>query len=432
VPPAGIVACRRTPAIPFLKSATELILLSSVPGSAETGAATSTVASDATRRAFVFIVCSLGGMTFSTSTLSPTGRVSQVCHATVRYTPPVDRIIGQPQAVEQLERALASERVHHAWIFSGPFGVGKCTTAIELARSLLDPEGRLAGRNDPTTHPDLHLIYKELALFSDNPALRSRKLLNIPLDLLRERMIGGKTGDDKYHDAPAYRTPLESRRKVFIIDEAELIDVTAQNALLKTLEEPPADTCIILVTNRPDRLLETIHSRSQTVRFHPLDDDALRTWFERSGLEVSGDERDWIVGFCEGSPGVATVAAEYGFHGWQQRLSPMLAEAWSGRYPATLGPTMAELVDEFAKAWEKNHDNASKDAANKSGARHMFRLLTWDARARLQAACREEADPQAMIDVIDLVAAAEQQLDANVNMKHVFENLATQTVLSAP
>ena len=94
----------------------------------------------------------------------------------------MDTILGQDRAVDILHAALRSERMHHAWIFSGPKGVGKLTCAVELARLLLDPDagpdlsGRLSVDPEGKTsrliaadsHPDLHVIRKELALFSDD------------------------------------------------------------------------------------------------------------------------------------------------------------------------------------------------------------------------------------------------------------------------
>ncbi|MHC4989528.1 MAG: DNA polymerase III subunit [Planctomycetota bacterium] len=346
----------------------------------------------------------------------------------------MDRILGQDDALAIIRRSLRSGRMHHAWIFSGPVGVGKCTTALELAKIMLDPdateqvdpESRAARLVETRSHPDLHLIYKELALYSDNPSLRQRKLLNIPLDLLRERMLGGRTSDDRMHDAAAYRTPIEAPSKVFVIDEAELIDVTGQNALLKTLEEPPAATFIFLITSRPERLLPTIRSRSQSVRFGPLNPPELRQWLDCAALDVPADELAWIEGFCDGSPGVAKLAADFGFSQWQQTLEPMIDGLQRGRFPAPMGETLAALVDEFAQSWVKQQQNASKDAANKMGARHLLRLLAAHARQRLSDACATGGDPMPWLRVVDLLLAAEQDLDANVNLKHLFENLVAQ------
>ena len=347
----------------------------------------------------------------------------------------LDRILGQPAAVETLTAGLRSERLHHAWIFSGPKGVGKFTTAMELAGILLDPGaretleaapgGETARLIEAGAHPDLHVIRKELALYSEHARLRDRKLLNIPIDLLRERMIGGDI-EGKFHDAPAYRTPVLGHRKVFIIDEAELIDRVGQNALLKTLEEPPARTYIVLVTSRPQRLLPTVRSRCQHVRFAPLDDEALGAWLDRSGLELGPGERAWTERFCEGAPGLAQLAAEYGFHEWQTRLDPMLAQLDRGRFPAEMGQAMADLVEAFAVAWVKRHDNASKDAANKDGARFVLALLAAHARCGLDGAIEDDAARPGWLAVIDLISSAEQELYANVNLKLVLENLVVQ------
>jgi DNA polymerase-3 subunit delta' len=352
----------------------------------------------------------------------------------------MDQILGQDSAIEVLRSALRSGRLHHAWIFSGPRGVGKFTCAVAFARILLDPDAapNLAGEIeadphsrtsrliDAGSHPDLHVIRKELALFSDNPELRRKKLANIPIDVLREHIIGGKTGDDRIHEAPAYHTAALGHGKVFIIDEAELIDDTGQNALLKTLEEPPPQTYLILVTARPERLAATIRSRCQHVRFGSLDRSAMRAWFERSGPDVDAEERAWIEQFCDGSPGLAQLAADYDFYEWEKTLAPMLGRLDRGGFPATMGQVLAEIVEGFASAWVKTHRNASKDAANKDGAAHVFALLASHARRKLSESCARGEDPGVALAMIDRLRDAERQLASNVNLKHVLENLVVQ------
>ncbi|MHC4219396.1 MAG: DNA polymerase III subunit, partial [Planctomycetota bacterium] len=252
----------------------------------------------------------------------------------------LDHILGQPKALETLTAGLRSGRIHHAWIFSGPKGVGKFTTAMTLARVLLDPKAD----DDPNTapdpetvrlirdglHPDLHVICKELALYSDDTSLQKRKLMNIPVGVLREHLIGGQVGE-KFHEARAYMTPVRGHAKVFIIDEAELIVRVGQNALLKTLEEPPPRTYIFLITSRPQRLFPTIHSRCQHVQFVELDPEAMGVWFKRSGLDLEGPQRRWVEQFAQGSPGLAKLAAGHGFYEWQVTLNPMLKELDQGR-----------------------------------------------------------------------------------------------------
>jgi DNA polymerase III subunit delta' len=348
-------------------------------------------------------------------------------------------ILGQQRAIDLLQAALRAQRVHHAWIFAGPPGVGKFTAAVEFARVLLDPSAgpNLAGviEADPAsmasqlidagTHPDLHIIRKELALFSDNRELRAKKLLNIPIDLLRERMLGGTSGG-QVHEAAAYRTAAHGHGKVFIIDEAELLDDTSQNALLKTLEEPPRETYIILITSRPDRLLPTIRSRCQIVQFHRLDAQAMAAWLQRAKLDAAPAEREWIERFADGSPGAATLAAEHGFFAWRETLSPMIKLLERGSYPDAMGETLAEIVEQFAVNWVKTHENASKDAANKDGARHLLSILAGYARARLAQSAARGLDTRAWTDLIELLRETERRMYANVNMKLLLENLVVQ------
>ena len=350
------------------------------------------------------------------------------------------QILGQPNAIEALNGALRSGRVHHAWVFAGPKGVGKFTTAVVFARRLLDPQVDSSSESsfevdqqtetsrliDAGAHPDLHIIQKELALFSDNPDLRNKKLMNIPLDLLRERVIGGQTSDGRTHEAPAYRTPTLGHGKVFIIDEAELLGPEAQNALLKTLEEPPSNTYIILISSQPQRLYATIRSRCQHVPFSPLDGEAMNEWLNSAGLDVDEQQRTWIEHYSQGSPGTAKLAAEYGFHQWQVALAPMLADLADGHYPAQMGQTLAELVEAFASAWVDQHENASKDAANKDGAKHLLAMLAAHARRRLAADAENGNDPEYSMRIIDLLREAEWQLEAHVNMKVLLENLVVQ------
>lgn len=239
-------------------------------------------------------------------------------------------------------------------------------------------------------------------------------------------MLGGRTGDQREHEAAAYRTAAMGHGKVFIIDEAELLDQYAQNSLLKTLEEPPAETYIFLITSRPERLLPTILSRCQHVRFGPLVKAALDGWFDRARLEVDERERGWIEKYCAGSPGMALLAAEYGFHAWWETLGPMLTDVLRGRFPSKMGETMAALVDEFAETWVKNHDNASKDAANKDGLRHLLSLLAAYARRSLQKQTAGDGRSDYWLEVIDLIRHTERLSEANVNLKQLLENLAVQ------
>ncbi len=350
------------------------------------------------------------------------------------------RIIGQDIALAALRSAMRTGRFHHAWILAGPRGVGKCTTAVELAKVLLDPEGDLAALGlgnaannnvqhmvDAGMHPDLHVIRKELALYSESAAVRNRKQMNIPIDVLREHMLGGDVGK-KHQEAAAYRTSALGHGKVFIIDEAELLAREAQNTMLKTLEEPPARTYIFLVTAHPERLYPTILSRCQQVRFHRLDDAAMQQWAAEALADIPAQQRKWILQFAQGSPGMALRAVQFGFERWQLQLEPMLDTLNSGDFPLEMGKLLGDLVEQYAEQWVKNNTNASKDAANKDGCGVLLSLLGLHARTQmLNAATADDGDlTERWTIVIDLLRESELQMRSNVNHKLALENLVAQ------
>lgn len=347
--------------------------------------------------------------------------------------PSLSDILGQDRAVATLRGALGAGRVHHAWVFHGPQGVGKMTAAGAFAAMLLDPTlaPNLAGELEPDpgsetarliaagVHPDLHIVTKELALFSDDAQVRSRKLMTIPRQVIDEHLI-----------RPAALTARVSAGaragKVFVVDEAELLDEGTQNAVLKTLEEPAPGTVIILVTSRESRLLPTIRSRCQRVAFNALDEASMRAWAKRDErMRAAGEEqREWLLMFADGSPGRAANALAQGLFSWSRTLAPMLEDASRGRFSPDMGKTMADLIEQYAQAWVDARENASKDAANKDGARQMFALLAHEARRALREA-RTPDDAERALHAIDRLGECERNIDSNVNPKFAFEELAS-------
>jgi DNA polymerase III subunit delta' len=349
-------------------------------------------------------------------------------------------ILGQSRALAALGRALAGGHVHHAWIFHGPTGVGKRRTAEEFARILLDPQATAADRAacraprgtavarllDAGTHPDFHVVRKELAALSDSRELRDRKQTNIPLDLLRERMIGGVSGDGRHHESAVFRTAALGNGKVFVVDEAELLEAESQNALLKTLEEPPAGTVVVLVTDQEDRLLPTIRSRCQRIPFGPLDAEAMRAWWEGAGPEVPAGDREFVTAFAEGAPGMAMLAARHGIAAWQAELAPLFDALESGRFPPGLSDRMAELADGFAKSIVDEDENASKEAANRQAVRLIARLLGLRVRRALREAGEDHGALARWLGAGEALAEFERQVRSNVNLKQAFANLVAQ------
>lgn len=160
-----------------------------------------------------------------------------------------EAVRGQPAAVELLSRAVESGRVAHAYAFVGPSGVGRKLTALAFARALLCPSRgcgrcRSCAQIGEGTHPDCHLILPDGQ--------------NIKIDQVREL------------ERLAALTPHAGPYKLFILDDAERLTPQAASALLKTLEEPPARTVLVLILSQVRALPATIRSRCQLVRFAPL------------------------------------------------------------------------------------------------------------------------------------------------------------------
>ncbi|MDI6831962.1 MAG: DNA polymerase III subunit delta' [Actinomycetota bacterium] len=198
-----------------------------------------------------------------------------------------EAVFGQDRAVAILRGMLERGEVPHALLFTGPRGVGKRTTALLFSAALLCPSGTPDAcpsclRVARGTHPDLHLVEPEGAQI----------LIEQVRDLERELSL----------------KPQEARRKVAVIDEAASMNESAANAFLKTLEEPPPGTCIILVTAAAEGLLPTIASRCQEVRFSPLGRREVEEYLRRE-MGMSSEEAERLARLSGGIFGRALLWA---------------------------------------------------------------------------------------------------------------------------
>lgn len=179
-----------------------------------------------------------------------------------------DDIVGHARALEPLQRALAADRLHHSLLFHGPEGVGKRRTAFALAAAIQCTEQPGSGCGVCPACRRVLQGYEKNRLQDRTqaraPALHADVLFYPP----RRRQIQIDQVQDLCREA-AYR-PYEGRKRVFIVDPADRMNREAANALLKTLEEPPPSTLLILITAHPQGLLATLRSRCQDVRFAPL------------------------------------------------------------------------------------------------------------------------------------------------------------------
>ena len=334
------------------------------------------------------------------------------------YTSLVETILGQSVAIESLLQSARGPRRHHAWIFSGPFGVGKYTTAIKFAELIL--QTKLGSDALVGSCRDVHVIRKEDVAWSQNPVLQRKKQTNIPLDLLRERMIGGHTSDGKHHDSIAFKTPIVGSEKVFIIDEAELLDEAGQNALLKTLEEPPGSTTIILVTCREDLLLPTIRSRCQTVVFLPLDGVAMERWSKQGCSDMDRGDLSWAIMFSCGSPGLVCEAIESKLPQLARSLAPFLSLEEPKDY-ATASERLLLFVESNVARWTKDNTNTSKEAANRRAMNLLLLLFGMSSRQLVRG-----SHPRVGVSAAGVLVNIEQQLKTNISIKVLVESLAAR------
>lgn len=347
--------------------------------------------------------------------------------APVKVPPPLslDEVIGQSRAATVLRQAMSSGRMHHAWIFFGPVGVGKHTAARALAAELLmqgDASGEARALLEQGTHPDLHLVSKELAAVSRVAEIRDRKQTNIPLEVLKEFLI-----------EPAARSRVVRSQspigKVFIIDEAHILDVKGQNTLLKLIEEPPEGTLLILVTSDEHKLLATVRSRCQRVGFVPLTDTGMQQWMMSRSMTLPEEQRVWLTGYANGSPGMLISAIDNGLYAWHQALAPMLdALEMQPLRAASLGPAMAKCVDERAAAVVKANPDASKETANRVWGKRMIAFVAERIRKQLAVASRGKdfARAERLARQLDACFDAERHLDNNVLPGAVLDNLSAQ------
>ncbi|MFA5787596.1 MAG: DNA polymerase III subunit delta' [Actinomycetota bacterium] len=198
-----------------------------------------------------------------------------------------DPIVGHEAAVESLRRMVSARRVPHALLFAGPSGTGRGTVATALAAALNCAADGCGGCESCAkvargVHPDVHVIEPE-----------GEQLLVEEVRAVREE---------------AFRSRHEGRAKIFIVREADRMNATAANALLKVLEEPPADVVFVLLASSPEDLLPTVRSRCRSIDFHDASPaEVRRALVDRYG--VAEEQAVWAVAAAQGRLGRAVALA---------------------------------------------------------------------------------------------------------------------------
>ncbi len=324
-------------------------------------------------------------------------RVAVVALALYRKYRPATfaEVVGQEHVTEPLRTALAAGRINHAYLFSGPRGCGKTSSARILARSLNCVQG-------PTPDP-CGVCESCIALAPEGPG----SLDVVELDAASH---GGVDDTRELRDR-AFYMPAQSRYRVFIIDEAHMVTTQGFNALLKIVEEPPEHLVFIFATTEPDKVLTTIRSRTHHYPFRLIPPATLRTLLEKLCAEES----------VAVAPAVFPLVIRAGGGSARDSLS-VLDQLLAGAGPegvtyaeavALLGVTDAALLDEMVDALAAADGAAVFGAVDKVvEAGHDPRRFAADLLQRLRDLVILAQVPQAAGN--GLIDAPEDQLTAMV------------------
>jgi DNA polymerase-3 subunit delta' len=332
-------------------------------------------------------------------------------------------IVGHEQSIRTLQRAIANKALAHAYLFSGQEGIGKKKTALALAAAVNCPNAKPEGgcgvcpscrRIVALTHADVHIVMPEseneqlLATWSTKEVEKASD--EIKIDQIRQAQ------------ERLSLTPSEGAKKILIVDGAETLNVSAQNAFLKTLEEPPGDALIILITAMPQSLLPTIRSRCQEITFHPLPRNTLaRALAQRR--EFSEEDAWFIAALAQGSMGRGLeMDVEQ-----EKTTRDEVATLWTGLGQMGPGETLS-LAEALAKDRERLERlieigiEALRDTLvyRETGEERLL------VHARAQQLYRQIADqyssPRLLADM-ELFKASRDLLDRRVSAQLVAENL---------
>jgi DNA polymerase-3 subunit delta' len=287
-------------------------------------------------------------------------------------------IFCQDKAISTLQRAFATGRMPHAYIFAGTEGIGKFKTAYEWGRLLLcekpvikedfaDSCERCESCKlfEADSHPDFNPVYKELIQFTREGKGKTTPVY-LPIDVIREFLI------EKMPTRPTL-----SERKVFVVSEAEKLNNASQNALMKVLEEPPAYCCIILLCTRMEKLLPTTKSRCRIIRFSSIDEDRIVEKLEQMGTEKK--QAQYFARLAQGSLGQGCQLAELelaeaNLYEIKKELINSLADC-EYHNSLELAEWLLEQSRSIAAIWGKLEATTSKTDINRRIQKTLVRII---------------------------------------------------------
>ena len=377
-------------------------------------------------------------------------------------------IFCQDRAIGTLQRAMAAGRVPHAYIFAGPEGVGKFTTAKEWAKLLLCESSNQHGhplsvlgalamppnsvpydscgkcqsclKFEAGAHPDFQRVYKELLQFTKKGKDKTTPV-DLPISVINEFLV------DKVGSRPTL-----SQRSVFVVEEAQRLNKESQNAMLKTLEEPPPYCSIILLCTRLEDLLPTTQSRCQIVTFGTIYEELIiKTLMGK--IPMPREEAQYWARFSQGSLGVAMQWSAVKLdEGSVFAIKKQLVEKFV-RYETgdavQFGDWLGQQAKEIAEGWEKvQKDTSTKDIGRRAtnGVLAMLaavlndvmklnvgmkeRLINEDQRRYVEQLAKKY-DAEAAAAGIAAIYKSMEWLEASVNEKLIFEELLLNLAVNA-
>jgi DNA polymerase-3 subunit delta' len=358
----------------------------------------------------------------------------------------------QPRAQRILQLALAGGRLPHAYIFAGPRGVGRRMLAERFAAVLLC--GRPSQVAPPTewtwgdrtkvldscgecedcvalqagTHPDFHAIDRQLAQHHPDPQVRARKGLDLSIEVIRHFVLERVT-----------HKPIQGRAKVFIIHDADEMSTGAQNAMLKTLEEPPGTTFLILRSRSAELLLPTTRSRCQVVSFSALPTEFVeRQLIEQHGIKPA--VAHFAARYSEGQLGWAVEQLQEGLLERRAAVMRPLAEV-AADSALGVAKVLREQASAFGGAWAEHTPDVTDAQATRKGVRGILCVVASVLRDALnlslgrddevanvdqmgivrQLAGRTSTD--GLLACIEAIGQAGAQIDRNANVQLTLEGL---------
>lgn len=317
-------------------------------------------------------------------------------------------IIGQVQIREHLQTTIQQKNISHAYLFTGDAGSGKHTMSAAFVKALLcespTADGDSCGRcksclqAESKNHPDIHYV--------------SHEKFNIRVDEIREQL-----------NNDVQIKPYGSPYKVYIISDAQRMNEQAQNALLKTLEEPPSYAVIILLCDNAASLLPTITSRCITLQMKPVSKEEIADYL-MTKMQMESDRAQIAAGFCQGNIGQAIrFASSEDFQQMKTQVLNLLKHIDEMSLPA-----ITEIIHNFSRDKGNFYDYLDlmllwyRDILMYKATKDTNILLYHEEYSLIknQASKRSYEDIERIIQAIDKVKI---RLDANVNFDLAIELL---------